>query len=276
MTKSHKVQVDEHFLISGCAVSRIELKIIESLATISMNRAEKKNAFDQEMWKKLEDISQEIAANSNLKIVTVESSSAGIFSAGADVSEYREHAGDADWAAQSQAVLAKAIESVRAIPIPTIAVIDGPCFGGGAALAVACDFRVASTNSTFAITPAKLGMVYPYSDIVALTDLVGPAIAKQLLFTSRTFSAAEASQWGYVDELASSSEIESIRDKWITLILANSSSSVRSMKTEIELVLSGQREDSEQTLRFVKDAMVSPDHAEGIAAFLEKRTAKFQ
>ena len=141
---------------------------------------------------------------------------------------------------------------------------------------MACDFRIASTNSTFAITPAKLGMVYPYSDIVALTDLVGPAIAKQLLFTSRTFSAAEASQWGYVDELSSSSEIKSIRDKWISLILANSSSSVRSMKTEIELVLSGQREDSEQTLRFVKDAMVSPDHAEGIAAFLEKRTAKFQ
>ena len=68
-------------------MSRIELKITQSLATISMNRAEKKNAFDQEMWKKLENISQEIAANSKLKIVTVESNSPGIFSAGADVSE---------------------------------------------------------------------------------------------------------------------------------------------------------------------------------------------
>jgi enoyl-CoA hydratase/carnithine racemase len=276
MTKYHKVQVDEHFLISGCEVSRIELKITESLATISMNRSDKKNAFDQEMWKRLEQISLEITADSNLKIATVESSSPGIFSAGADVSEYREHAGDGEWAAQSQAVVAKAIESVRAIPIPTIAVIDGPCFGGGAALAVACDFRISSTNSTFAITPAKLGMVYPYSDIVALTDLVGPAIAKQLLFTSRTFSATEASAWGYVDELTSSDEIESTRDKWISWLMANSSSSIRSMKTEIELVLSGQREDSEQTLGFVKGAMVSPDHAEGIAAFLEKRTAKFQ
>jgi 1,4-dihydroxy-2-naphthoyl-CoA synthase len=241
-----------------------------------MNRPEKKNAFDQEMWKKLQDISFEISADSSLKVATIESSTPGIFSAGADVSEYREHAGDGDWAAQSQAVVAKAIESVRAIPIPTIAVVDGPCFGGGAALAVACDFRIASTNSTFAITPAKLGMVYPYSDIVALTDLVGPAIAKQLLFTSRTFNATEAFKWGYVDELLDFGEIESIRDKWISLILANSSSSIRSMKTEIELVLSGQRKDSEQTLGFVKGAMVSPDHAEGIAAFLEKRTAKFQ
>jgi len=257
-------------------VSQLELKISESRATILMNRPEKKNAFDQEMWKLLEKISGEVSGNSTLKIVTIESNTPGIFSAGADVSEYRQHAGDGDWAAQSQAIVAKAIESVRAIPIPTIAVVDGPCFGGGAALAVACDFRIASTNSTFAITPAKLGMVYPYSDIVALTDLVGPAIAKQLLFTSRTFNATEAFKWGYVDELLDSGEIESVRDKWISLILANSSSSVKSMKTEVELVLSGQREDSDQTLDFVRNAMISPDHAEGIAAFLEKRTARFQ
>ena len=119
-------------------------------------------------------------------------------------------------------------------------------------------------------------MVYPYSDIVALVDLVGPAVAKQLLFTSRTFSATEALNWGYVDELTSSDNINATRDRWVELILVNSSSSVRSMKTEIELVLSGLRVDSEQTLNFVRQAMVSPDHAEGIAAFLEKRTAKFQ
>ena len=257
-------------------MSRLELKVSNSLATISMNRSEKKNAFDQDMWKQLEAIALEVSANPNLKVVTVESSTPGIFSAGADVSEYREHAGDGDWAAQSQAVVAEAIEAIRAIPIPTIAVIDGPCFGGGAALAVACDFRIASSISTFAITPAKLGMVYPYSDIVALVDLVGPAVAKQLLFTSRTFSATEALNWGYVDELTSSDNINATRDRWVELILVNSSSSVRSMKTEIELVMSGLRVDSEQTLNFVRQAMVSPDHAEGIAAFLEKRTAKFQ
>jgi len=257
------------------AMDRLELVVKANIATVLMNRADKKNAFDQDMWKQLPVIAAGIASQPDLRVVTFESSEPGIFSAGADISEYREHAGDVDWAAQSQAVVSSAIESIRALSIPTIAVINGPCFGGGAALAVACDFRIATEKSTFAITPAKLGMVYPYSDIVALVDLVGPAIAKQLLFTSRTFDATEAYRWGYVDELTVAESIDSARDKWIALLLANSGISVKSMKTEVELVLSGQRTDSQQTLKFVRDAMTSADHAEGITAFLERRPADF-
>lgn len=256
-------------------MNRLELVVKANVATILMNRADKKNAFDQDMWKQLQEISTRISTNPDLRVITIESNEPGIFSAGADISEYREHAGDVDWKAQSQAVLSNAIESIRALAIPTIAVIDGPCFGGGAALAVACDFRIATSKSSFAITPAKLGMVYPFSDIVALVDLVGPAVAKQLLFTSRTFDATEAFRWGYVDEVTNPGEINSLRDKWIELILANSGSSVMAMKTEVELVLSGQRIDSEQTLKFVRDAMKSSDHAEGITAFLERRSANF-
>ena len=256
-------------------MNRLELVVKENIATILMNRSNKKNAFDQDMWKQLQEIAASISTKPDLRVRTVESSEPGIFSAGADISEYREHAGDVEWAAQSQAVVSSAIESIRALAIPTIAVIDGPCFGGGAALAVACDFRIATSKSTFAITPAKLGMVYPFSDIVALVDLVGPAIAKQLLFTSRTFDATEAFRWGYVDELTQPEEINAARDKWTALLLANSGSSIMSMKTEVELVLSGQRTDSEQTLKFVRDAMTSSDHAEGITAFLERRSANF-
>jgi enoyl-CoA hydratase/carnithine racemase len=96
-----------------------------------------------------------------------------------------------------------------------------------------------------------------------------------LLFTSRTFDATEAFRWGYVDELTQPEEINAARDKWTALLLANSGSSIMAMKTEVELVLSGQRTDSEQTLKFVRDAMTSSDHAEGITAFLERRSANF-
>ena len=92
-----------------------------------------------------------------------------------------------------------ALDALRDLPIPTIASIEGPCYGAGVALAMACDLRIAGRGARFAITPAKIGISYPQEDVHRLVALVGPGQAARLLFTAETIDGAEAERIGLVE-----------------------------------------------------------------------------
>ena len=91
---------------------------------------------------------------------------------------------------------------------PTIAQITGSCVGGGVALAACCDLRVCGQSSRFAIPAAKLGVGYGFAGLQRLVDLIGPAFAKEMLFTARLFSAAEAYEMGLVNRVVADGEVE--------------------------------------------------------------------
>ena len=248
----------------------------EHVAYIKIDRPEKRNALTQAMWAAIAPMIDQLNSDLSIRLIVVGSSSPGVFSAGADIGEYRHHVGDLEWGADSQRVVGAALAAVAQAHAPTLAAIDGPCFGGGAGIAVACDFRIATRSATFAITPAKLGMVYEFGALVALVDLVGPAQAKKILFTGETFDATQAERMGFVDSVVGDSDLEAATEAFAAGLVKTSGMSARIMKEAIQRIMSGHREECAETDEFVNRALRSADYHEGVSAFIERRPPVFE
>lgn len=257
-------------------VSALRTELNESCLTVYVHRPEQRNAFTQQMWHQLTDVCVAVSEDARIRLVVIASDVPGVFSSGADMAEYRANGSDVLWMENSQAVVARAVQAVRDIPVPTIAALDGACFGGGVGVALACDFRLATGNTTFAVTPAKIGMVYPMPAAALLTDVVGPARARQLLFTARTFDAIEARGLGLVDDLASDRDslAELVRTLSVTL-LANSTVSIRLMKRMLALLSDAGQATAHEGEALVREGLRSRDYQEGLSAFFGRRSARF-
>ncbi|MBC2670111.1 enoyl-CoA hydratase/isomerase family protein [Novosphingobium piscinae] len=239
------------------------------VARILIDRAGRRNAFTLAMWQALPRLVNEAEADPAVRVIVLAAAEGGPFSAGADIAEMLAHRADRDWLAANQAAINHAQWTLTRAKRPTLAFLDGDCIGGGCAIALACDLRLATARARIGITPARLGLVYPLHDTKLLVDLVGPAQAKRLLFTGRLFDAAEALRIGLVDELGESPE------DLIGAIAGNAPSSLLALKSFVRRVLDGQTEDDPHTLRIFADAFAGPDFAEGAAAFLDKRPPRF-
>ena len=161
-------------------------------------------------------------------------------------------------------------------PKPTIAMIRGYCIGGGVGLALACDLRICSDNSKFGVPAAKLGLGYGYKGIKKLVDLVGPSFAKEIFFTARQFTAAEALQMGLVNRVLGETELEKYVKDYAETISGNAPLTVNSVKYIVGEAL---KDDSERNLahcaELVAQCFASSDYIEGRKAFMEKRKPAF-
>jgi enoyl-CoA hydratase/carnithine racemase len=144
------------------------------LGWLRIDRAAKKNAMTQAMWEAVPPLVAE-AIDGGALVILLASAAPGVFSAGADIAEFGAMAGDPAWRRANRLAIRAAQKALAGASIPSIAVVDGDCVGGGCGMAMACDLRVASPASRFGITPAKLGLVYPLHDVALLVGLVGPA-----------------------------------------------------------------------------------------------------
>ncbi|HYJ53341.1 MAG TPA: enoyl-CoA hydratase/isomerase family protein [Allosphingosinicella sp.] len=226
----------------------------DGVARLTLDRPEARNAIPAEGWNQLRDTLAKVAG-ARLLLVSGEG---GAFCAGADLSDFAAMRRDAGAAARFRVEMRAALDTLRALPVPTIAVISGPCYGAGVALAMACDLRVAAPSAIFAITPAKIGLSYPQEDVHRLVSLVGPGQAARLLFTGATIAAAEAWRIGLVELLGED------KDALVATILANERESIAALKAAVELASAGVRSDASQDRRF--DDLVA---GEALAARLE-------
>jgi enoyl-CoA hydratase/carnithine racemase len=144
-----------------------------------------------------------------------------------------------------------ALDRLRGLAIPTIALIEGDCYGAGVALAMACDLRLAALNAHFAITPAKLGISYPQEDVHRLVELVGPGQAARLLFSAQPIRSEEARQIGLVDDWLPNESL------LVPAILANDRESLALLKEAIGRAAAGVRQDPDMDARF--DALIAGD-----------------
>jgi enoyl-CoA hydratase/carnithine racemase len=171
-------------------------------AHLLIDRAAKRNAFDMAMWQAVPELLASAAEDPELRLLVLRAAEPGAFCAGADIAELLANKDDSVWRAVSQSAINRAQFELTRFPLPTIAVVDGDCVGGGCGLALACDLRVATPRARFGITPAKLGLVYPLHDVKLLTDLVGPGQARRMLFTGSLIEAEEALRIGLVEAVA--------------------------------------------------------------------------
>ena len=245
------------------------------VATLVINRPEKRNAITYEMWQAIPGLVQEVEEDPGVKVLVVRGVDATAFSAGADIGEFGARRSDSASARIYNEATHEAERTLASMRKPSIAMVQGPCIGGGCEIALACDLRVSDTNARFGITPAKLGLVYSLSATKKLVDLVGPAKSKYILFTGRQVDARRAYEIGLVDQLHEPEETENETWKLAEEICSKAQFSVRGTKHIIGLILSGQAEDDEETLRLRNESFDTPDYQEGVRAFLERRSPNF-
>jgi enoyl-CoA hydratase/carnithine racemase len=240
-----------------------ELSVESGFARLVIDRPEARNAIPANRWIPLaEQAEQAVAAGARLLVLE---GRGGAFSAGADLGDFPAFMDDPEAAAGFRTAMRAGLERIAGLPVPTIARIDGPCFGAGVALAMACDLRSAGPDAVFAITPARYGISYPQEDVARLVALVGPGQAARLLLGAGTVDASEAVRIGLAD-LGPEDETGPL----IEAILANSDESLAVLKRGIRLAAAGASRDREQDLAFDR-LFASPGFAERLARLRPSR-----
>ena len=249
----------------------VRLEIDGAVGHLLIDRLDQRNAFNLAMWEAMSALLDEAEANPELRLLVLRSAKAGTsFCAGADIKELLANKDDPEWRAANQAAINAVQFKLTRLNLPTLAFVEGDCIGGGCGLALACDSRIATAKARLGITPAKLGLVYPFHDVKLLTDLVGPGQAKRILFTGGLLDAEEALRIGLVELLSEDAA------PMIQAILAASPHSIRESKKFVRRALDGQDADDEDTLRIFAEAFTGADFLEGTTAFVQKRKPEFR
>lgn len=244
------------------------------VAVLTLNRPDKRNALTQAMWRALPQAVAAVEADAAVKVLVV-TGAGGAFAAGADIAEFETVYATRDSAAAYAAEIAEAMEALANLSKPTIAAIPGPCVGGGLGLALCCDIRMASDRAKLGITPGKLGLMYSLGDTRRLVEAVGPSAAKDILYTGRILSAAEALGLRLIDAACPPEELDAAVAAKAEAIATASQWSARRTKAVIRRILDGQTQDDDATRAWFLDSLEGEDFREGRDAFLQKRTPVF-
>ncbi len=252
----------------------LQLDTAGEIATLTLNRPDKRNALTEAMWNALPGLLKQAEKTASVHALVV-TGAGGAFAAGADIGEFERIYATEESAKAYSATVSSALDALAGFPKPTVAKISGPCIGGGCGLALACDLRFADGSATFGVTPAKLGLIYPLNDTKRLIEAAGVSAAKDMLFTGRIMGAEEAKALGLIDRLCAAGALEGEIADWLSRVRAASSYSAREMKQLIAMIQRGVHHETGESRQMFLDAFRGPHFAEGYKAFMEKREPRF-
>jgi enoyl-CoA hydratase/carnithine racemase len=243
---------------------------------VIFNNPERHNAVSLDMWAATSRILEDFARDDEVRVVVVTGAGGKAFVSGADVSKFESERANLDATKVYNATVEKAYAGLQDFAKPTIAMIQGYCIGGGVGLAVCCDLRVCSDNSRFAVPAAKLGLGYSYAGLRRLVDMVGPAFAREILFTARQFDAEEARVMGLVNRVVPTAELDSYVKNYAETIAANAPLTLKATKYIIgEIMKDESKRNVARCAEMVEQCFTSSDFIEGRRAFMEKRKPAF-
>ncbi|MSO92565.1 MAG: enoyl-CoA hydratase [Rhodospirillales bacterium] len=247
-----------------------------AIARLILNSPARRNAIGTEMWQAIPVILRDLDADDGVRVIVVKGAGGKAFSAGADISEFKDTRANPGAAAESDRMQRYAHDTLAEVSKPTIAMIEGYCIGGGVEVAILCDIQIAADTARFGVTPAKLGLGYRFEDVRLLLTSVGPKYTKEILFTGRQFSAAEALAMGLINRVVPESELAQYVDDYARTIAENAPLSVRAAKRTVEEAIKDPADrDLEVCERLVDACYASDDYNEGRTAFAEKRKPRF-
>jgi len=246
-----------------------------SIAWLVLNRPERRNALNRGMWAAIPPLMKSFDEDISVRVVVIRGAGTEAFAAGADISEFGEARNDDDAARAYEELNGAAFSAIRACAKPVIAMVQGFCIGGGLAMALACDLRVADGTALFALPPARLGLAYPLDGLCDLVATVGSAVAKELIFTASRVNAKEALRIGLINRLAS--DVDSETRALCGNIADGAPFTITHAKRAIEFAAGRPGHVTEAEIdSLAARCFNSADYTEGRTAFAEKRKPVFR
>jgi enoyl-CoA hydratase/carnithine racemase len=243
-----------------------------AIGTLTFNYPERLNAISPEMSQAAAEVIGDFAADPAIRVVILRGAGTKAFVSGGDISKYEGNRSTPEQIAAYNKMTSGFRASLRGIGKPTIAMIRGWCLGGGLAIALNCDMRICSEDAQFGIPAAKLGIGYSAESLAQLIELVGPALAKEVLFTARRYTAYEAHRIGLVNHVCQASMLESFVNSYAETMANNAPLSIVAAKRVIdEYVKDPEKRNQKLADDAVAACFASEDYKEGRKAFMEKR-----
>lgn len=255
---------------------RLDISVRGRAGHVVIDNPSRRNAMSLSMWAALSEALDRFADDPAVSCIVLRGAGDTAFCAGADISEFDSARSGEDANREYERVTGEALERLRRCHKPTIAVISGYCIGGGLALALACDLRIAAIGSSYAVPAGRLGIGYDGTTLRRIAALAGPAQAKRMLFLANRLTADEALAIGLIEELIPPDGLDAAAKALVGAIAANAPLSLAAGKAEIDLVHGQANEaDREAAAARTRACQLSIDFLEGQRAFREKRPPAF-
>ena len=254
----------------------IESRMSNGIGTITLNNPKKLNSLSKELIDDLCAALEDLRECESRVVILKAPDGSKVFSAGHDV---RELPLDGSDPLTYTDPLRRAVRTIEHFPAPVIAMIEGSVWGGACELVMSCDIIIAGEDSTFAITPAKLGVPYNISGVQNLMLTGGMPLCKELLFTAQPFPVARLVAAGIVNHAVSRDQLASLTQDIADQICQNSPLVISLLKEELRLLSTSHAltpETFERVQSMRRQIYDSRDYKEGIQAFFERRPAVFQ
>ena len=241
------------------------------------NNPDMRNAVSIDMAEKAAVEIVRLGNDDDIRVIVVKGAGGKSFVSGQDISEFESLRSTPEKVAHFDKVTDGMYDGMRLCPKPTMAMIQGYCMGGGMALACACDIRLCSEESIFAIPAGRLGIGYRTNFVRWVVEAVGPSVTKEILYTARRYDATEALQIGLVNRVLPNVDLEDYVAEYAATIAENAPLTARATKIVVnEVAKSFGEYDAELCAQVVEDCANSEDFKEGRRAFMEKRNPEFK
>lgn len=247
---------------------RVHLSINDGIAAIVFDRPQARNAMTWAMYTELGAICERLRGDGTVRVVTFRGAGGEAFVAGTDIEQFRSFSTGEDGIAYER-IVDERIGQIEALPMPTVAIVEGWAIGGGLAIATACDFRIATPASRFGLPIARtLGNCLSMANVARVTAAFGIGRAKRMLLLAETLQAAELHAAGYVTEVAEADAIDAAASALCAKLAANAPITMRVSKEAIRRLTQAGLPDGSDLIRLCYG---SRDFKIGVEAFMEKQ-----
>jgi enoyl-CoA hydratase len=244
------------------------------VARLTVNRPEQRNAMTWAMYQRLVEICEEVDRDDRVRVLVVAGAGGRAFISGTDISQFPAFRGNPQAGIDYEERIDEVTGRLEAVAKPTIASIRGFAVGGGMGIAMTCDLRIASEDSRFGIPVIRLGNCLSMNNYARMVALIGPARAKEMIFTARHVDAREALAWGLVNEVVPPESLDMRTRELAEAIAAAPPLTLRASKEAVRRVINRLLPEN-RGHDLIGMCYNSADFQEGVAAFLDKRTPRW-
>ena len=257
--------------------ARVDYEVRDGVARLTLNQPQKLNAMSFDMWSALPELVARATADDSVRAIAVAGAGDKAFCSGADISQFGEKRSSENAVAAYEEAVRGGLAALAECEKPTLALIRGICFGGGLALAMSCDLRLAQQGARFSIPAAKLGLGYAYSNLDFLVRRIGLGAAADIFYSARQFDGAEAQRLGLAQHVWPQTSFEDEANAYLTRLAANAPLTLRALAVSFrELAKPEALRHRARADAAVAACFASEDYQEGRRAFAEKRAPQFK